>query len=234
MNDYPTADDFKGAYLGMEAALRDKSKNDRLCDYCLRLDITSIFATERSKDALRNAWPNVEYYHGLLSDLARRDRCPFCRLLWRLLRDGNGNCCKKACRKTVVVLENVASYPGLSKCIDSLKDSEVSIEFYLPTNSQRGWVKVGVAGQTVARHLAYGDLHFVYPTQTDHFRIREWTSTCEGTHRDCNEQYVDEETSMSDKCNLYGYSEGSLRVIDVERRRIVQLKIGLLNVIVLK
>jgi hypothetical protein len=215
MNVYPTADDFKNAYIRMEAALREKTRNDTLCEYCSRLGIASIFESERDDRALED----VEFSYDSLSNIAKRSSCPFCRLLWRLLRSGNDNCCKAACREPLKLLSLNLS---LSQFLDTMRDEEVKVkEFYLPKGSQLGWVTISVAGQVLSRHLAYGDLHFVHATQVDHTRVKEWISTCEENHRSCNEQFGDEDTPENGKSGLFGYSEGSLRVIDVELRRVV-------------
>jgi len=58
--------------------------------------------------------------------------------------------------------------------------------------------------------------HLVHPTQADYFRIKQWIRTCNEEHESCNEQGSDSAAS------LFGHSEFSLHVIDVELRRIVQ------------
>ncbi|KAM7198561.1 heterokaryon incompatibility protein 6, OR allele [Naviculisporaceae sp. PSN 640] len=80
--------------------------------------------------------------------------------------------------------------------------------FYSPTENPDRVI-------TVVTHISHGDLHFVHPTQADHFRIKEWINTCDASHSSCTEHVRTPDT-------LFGHGKYALRLIDVELRMIVK------------
>ncbi|KXX83295.1 Heterokaryon incompatibility protein 6, OR allele [Madurella mycetomatis] len=199
MGELLSAEFFKEAYREMEDDLQRRSKDNSLCAYCLRLDMPRIFKPTASQEDSGE----IKRDHGSLSDLGARKDCPFCRLFWQLIRDGAGDSCCGDCHQRL-------SSPS------TVVDSSVQLRIYPQPHRRVGAVSASLSdGQYLCYHIAHGDLHFVHPTQADHFRIREWINACETRHASCNEQ-----AQTAD--GLFGHSKYSLRLIDIQCRRIVK------------
>ncbi|KAK3693194.1 heterokaryon incompatibility protein-domain-containing protein [Podospora appendiculata] len=224
-----TVDDFQNGYSAMQAALDEKATNSAFCDHCVQLEIVSRLQAVNSLP-LHQRNPNGQMLskqdHGSVFDLARRKECPSCRLFWALLCDGNASCCGSVCRDLPEAMKDFSSAPRFS---DELRRRfHVEVGLVLARNCQLGVVEVELPWrlEPYRRHISYGDLHFVHPVQADHFRVREWIATCEETHACCNEQDSEADDNNINRAAvalaLFGHTEMSLRLVDVESRRIVQ------------
>ncbi|KAK3385299.1 heterokaryon incompatibility protein-domain-containing protein [Podospora didyma] len=180
---------FIGAYASMEEDLEQRSKNDSLCEYCIQLGIATMFQPQIEGHA------EIKQEHGLLSSIASRTRCPFCKLLCQFLR------------------------PGGEQYRHGEWDGVVTITLVPQPHRRVGVVHVSSpgAGFNGGYLFAHGHVHFVHPRQADYFRIREWITVCEEGHESCNEELEGGSSAV-----LFGHSQFSLRLIDVELRRIVQ------------
>lgn len=190
---------FKTTYDGMENDLKLRSENNSLCQYCTEKGIPSIFKPRLNQPSI----VEVKKPHGRLSDLAVRKNCPFCRVLCRLMETGVGNNCCGDCRSFYSPTENPDVDIDLRICPQPHRRVGAVAVFNLPEGNYCGY------------HVSQGDLHFVHPSQADHFRIREWINTCDASHSSCTE-------SIRAPNNLFGHGKYALRLIDTELRMIVK------------
>ncbi|KAK4214422.1 heterokaryon incompatibility protein 6, OR allele [Rhypophila decipiens] len=190
---------FKAAYDGLENDLERRSQDNEICKYCTEKDIASIFKPNPNGPSISE----IKKPHGRLNDLPARKQCPFCRVICHLMERGAGDNCCGDCRS----------------CYSPKESPDVDIDLRICPQPHRRVGAVAVLNIPDDRycnyHIAHGDLHFVHPTQADHFRIREWITTCDSSHASCTEH-------IRAPDSLFGHGKFALRLIDVELRMIVK------------
>ncbi|KAI7762943.1 hypothetical protein LZL87_013434 [Fusarium oxysporum] len=201
--------DYRREYAELEHALAEQAVGTRLCSDCQAAKILDPL-----KPFLSSAKPPNPYkvlWFDSLVDLALRSTCPFCRFLWRVIREGNKNCCA-SCQSVIHTLQDEQSMTNDSKSTQE----KLRISLSLQQQWELGWIQTRINGQNVDRHISFGGIQFVHPKYADSQRIKVWLETCRETHQSCNE-----EQSISNR-GLHGLSRSCLRLIDVESRLIVQ------------
>jgi len=200
---------FQNTYEWLERDLSSRSQSNTLCENCTEIGIDLAFSNESE----------ISRPYGTLGQLATNGaKCPFCRLVWHLLRNGAGDHCCGDCRghldQSIIDGVNVS---------DDIANTQVRISVN-PT--LEGWTILWVTLATTPTQISsyfhintnsLDNSQFVHPMQADYFRVSDWIHTCETEHESCNDQSGGGEPDA-----LFGYSRFSLRVIDVELRRIVQ------------
>lgn len=200
---------FQNTYQWMERDVSSRSQSNALCENCTDMGIDSAFSTESE----------ISGPYGTLGQLATNSaRCPFCRLVWHLLRNGAGDHCCGDCRGHL----DQSIIDGITVS-DDIANRQVRFSVD-PT--LEGWTILWVTIATIPTEIvsyfhintnSLDNSQFVHPSQADYFRVLEWIRTCETEHESCND-----ESGGGQPDALFGYSRFSLRVIDVELRRIVQ------------
>lgn len=202
--------DYRRDYEALEHALAEKAVGTSLCNDCQAEKILDLLKPFESSVEPPN--PNRHLWFDSIADLALRRTCPFCRFLWRVIRDGNKNCCASCSSIFHVLVPDGKSTTG------DLKPTKERFRVWLSLQQQLqlDWITTRINGQNVNRHISYGGIQFVHPKYADPQRIKSWLETCRETHQSCNEQQ-----SISSR-GLHGLSPSCLRLIDVESRLLVQ------------
>ncbi|KAK0615342.1 heterokaryon incompatibility protein-domain-containing protein [Bombardia bombarda] len=243
-------EDFIDAYIQIETRLMKRTSDpcpecaDRFTSARAPSRIFDGFRTGEFKSGTIRAKLPVADYDSSISALSHANRryCPFCRIMYQLLRYGNESCCSECNQlpeysdgsrlpgpKPGFDLPAPIMIPGkkgtslhhrldLWEIVDlmfTVDSSLLSTKFIdLEPPSKR----------SIIRHISFNkDPHFIHPTQADYFRVQKWLLACEQSHKSCNEP---EPSDISFDANtvpgLFGHSDRSLRLIDVETRRVVQ------------
>ncbi|KAF5599872.1 heterokaryon incompatibility (HET) domain-containing protein [Fusarium pseudoanthophilum] len=201
--------EYRREYDALEHALAEQAVGTRLCSDCQAAKILEPLKPFVS--SAERPHPTRILYFNFTKDLAFRSTCPFCRFLWRVIRDGNKNCCA-SCQAGILIPQD-----GQSMTSDP-KSTQERLRIWLTLQQQEdlGWIETRINGQKVSRHIAFGGIQFVHPKYADCQRIKTWLETCREKHQSCNEQQLIASSS------LHGLSRSCLRLIDVESRLIVQ------------
>ncbi|KAF5633851.1 heterokaryon incompatibility (HET) domain protein [Fusarium tjaetaba] len=201
--------DYRQEYDALQRALAEQVVGTSLCSDCQAAKIL-----ERLKPFESSAEPphptRILRFNSM-TDLALRSSCPFCRFLWRVIRDGNKNCCA-SCQAGIQIPQD--GQPMTSNPESTPKGLRIWLS--LRQQEDLGWIETRINGQKVSRHIAFGGIQSVHPKYADCQRIKTWLETCREKHRSCNEQ------QLLSSHGLNGHSRSCLRLIDVESRLIVQ------------
>ncbi|KAF5707952.1 heterokaryon incompatibility 6 OR allele [Fusarium mundagurra] len=200
--------DYRREYDTLEHALAEQAVGTRLCSDCQAAKILDLFKPFES--SAEPPHPGRILRFDSTTDLSLRSTCPFCRFLWRAIRDGNKNCCA-SCQALIHIPQDGQLMTSDPKSTEE----KLRISLSLQQQEDLGWIQTRINGQKVSRHISFGGIQFIHPKYADHQRIKAWLETCREKHKSCNDQQ-----SISSR-GLHGLSPSCLRLIDVESRLMV-------------